>query len=455
MFFVVALFSVLQHPPADPPAQNHRSALDQLETVAVQLELATGGSLEGAVIDHNDHGIVVLHGTDLHVFAWTEIDASSAFMARRFLMARERGGEDRLLAEDYFQLGLFALSRGRSSAAIGQFNKAKAMDAAYTPAVKDALAEFRRSKRNKPRRLDSSPPDDAGASESPDEPVVLGALTDGGAEADSADAILETYRRWGNQVHGRISNSIKLIETDHFLIWTDWHVSDHARLAELCESMYSALCAEFGADAQDRVFLAKCPIFCWRAKARFRQFARLFDKFEAPNALGYTRSAAQTGHVHVVAYCSGDSDEDFDRFACTLVHEGTHAFLHRFHSNELIPHWINEGLAELMAERVLRARCPGRENADLLAGVYVEHDLPIMALVRQRGPIAVHEYSLAHSLIAYLESRGENRLAELIRALKDGRSLEAALEQAFDLTPESLDEGWRAWVLGAGEGVDK
>ncbi|MBU0717913.1 MAG: hypothetical protein KJ749_06660, partial [Planctomycetes bacterium] len=258
------------------------------------------------------------------------------------------------------------------------------------------------------------------------------------------------YKNFGNAVREALGRDVTLVETDHFLIWTDWHPRNRPRLAQWGEAMYTALSRQFELDPSEQVFLAKCPIFCFRNKARFLKFARKFDGQDVKSSIGYTRSIERNGHVHVALYRRGSTEADFDRFAGTLVHEGTHAFVHRLYSTRLIPNWINEGLADAVAEQVLGDSCPNAENAALLARQYVRYDWPIEGLLHSVGPIEIHQYALAHSVVAYLQSQGAKQFAEFIRSLKEGNSVSFALAAVYDgMTLAHLEARWRASVRAA------
>ena len=208
--------------------------------------------------------------------------------------------------------------------------------------------------------------------------------------------------------------------------------------------MYSSLIEQFHLQENEEVFPAKCPVYCWRTNVRFKKFSRYFDGYEGTNALGYTRSIEKNGHVHVVIVRPGKTDYDFDRFASTLVHEGTHAFLHRLYSNRLIPHWINEGLADFVSERVLGDRSVNGENATLLSRPYVRYDWPISDMLHSTQPIGVEQYPLAHSLVDYLISLGDDRFVGFIKDLKQGQTVLASLAENYEgLTLEQLDVQWR------------
>ncbi len=135
-------------------------AFAQTETISVELTLCTGGKIEGFVVDHTDHGIVVVDGQTPYVFSWQEIEAGAAFRAKRNLVVFERGGRDAVTAEDHFQLGVFALRRGRVLTARHQFDVAERLDRDYTFAVRDALDAHRRRAVKKTDRLMTTGADD-------------------------------------------------------------------------------------------------------------------------------------------------------------------------------------------------------------------------------------------------------------------------------------------------------
>jgi len=431
-------------------------------TIEVTLDLETGGSITGMVVDHNEHGIVVAAGGTPYVVAWDDVETRTAYVTRRDLLAMARGGPDELTAADHFDIGLFALSRDRSDLAATHFGRAGTLDRRYQQRARAAFQEYR--ERKQAEVSDRGPLDDdvapgaLGPPAARPEPGLAERIDAGLPEYDASGTATattpemrararEVYRHFDGAVKDLLGEKVALIETDHFLIWTDWELRHHQRLAQWCEAMYAAVAAEFGLDPRASVFLAKCPVFCWRSKARFLRFAERFDAHDAHDATGYTRSIEKNGHVHVVLLRRGASVRDFNRFASTLVHEGTHAFLHRLYSTRLIPHWVNEGCAELIAERVLGDRCPAKENAALLAGQFAQQGWSIRGLLHSAGPIEVHEYPLAYSVVSYLHAQGSDRLGHFIRQLKAGEDLASALATSFDgLGLDELEVRWRAAV---------
>jgi len=428
------------------------AAQETATTVRVDVKLRTGGQLTGLVVDDGDDGLVIAHDKTPYAFAWETLEPASALAAKRKLLAMRRGSERDLEAGDFFALGTLALKVDRPEAAAGLFRRARELDAEFGPRAAEALAAYRSAAARK--ELDTPLSHEvetveatSGDSETP-KTSGLEALVPIETTAPAVRSQVEgIYRTFGEKVREVMGDDVTLIETEHFLIWTDWQPRYRDMLAETAEATYRSLCEQFGLDPAGNIFLAKCPVFCWRSKKRFVKFAREFDGHDGNNAVGYTRSIERNGHVHIVLLRHGRERLDFDRFASTMVHEETHAFLHRLHAPRLIPHWVNEGLAELTAERVLGVRSVAAEEAAMLARVYVRYDWPLDDLLTSAAPIGVEQYGLACSVVTYLDQLGANRLAALIRFLKDGQTIPEALAHAFDgLTPGQLEADWRRWV---------
>lgn len=432
-------------------------------TIDVSLSLRSGGAISGLVVTHNDHGLVIARDNKPYVFAWNELENQSAYHTMQSIMVLHRGVQKQWAAQDYFELGEFSLSIHRPDLADRAFNSATKKDRKYKTSTREAMDVYYRQV-NVNKKSDGF---EKASQKVPSETIgevkaittsKIDTTTDQAARytpvnlpnPEIRERVIEAYYKFGEKVQEVMGKGVVLIETDHFLIWTDWEYRHRKKLSRWCEAMYDAMIQQFQLDPKQEVFLAKCPMYCWKTKARFKKFARYFDGYEGSNALGYTRSIEKNGHVHVVLMRAGKTHYDFDRFASTLVHEGTHAFIHRLYSNRLIPHWVNEGLADMVAERVLKDRCNNGENAALLANPYVQYDWPIMDMIESVNEISVEQYPLAHSLIAWLEGLNHAHFSGFIRSLKKGDTLPAALSDNFDgLTLEQLDSRWRSVIRSA------
>lgn len=419
---------------------------EQASALKVTLKLAIGGEVAGEVLDHTDELIVLDYQGVPCAFAFDELEVASAYLAKRELLIRARGGPDRLTAEDHYRLGAYALHREHSALANREFRLAEQADGGFRDKIDQALREDRDRRMQEKAESGSTPLDAPPAPAG--EPVLPGAAeaVDGLDPSDSA-AVIEAYKRFGQAVQQQVKADLVLLETEHFLIWTDWPRPRREQLSDWCERMYAALAVQFGVPAGREVFLGgKCPVFCFRAKAGFLRFAQTYDNWRPSNAVGYSRTA-QSGHVHLVVYLRRTSPYEIDRFAGTLVHEGVHAFLHRYRRTLNISGWVAEGLADYMAEKVLGERCLLGERAELVARQYVKRGIPVGELLRNPGMPAAHEYPVAYSLVEYLIKRNPAAFASLINDLKDGQSVEQALQRNFGgMTFRALEASWRTYV---------
>ncbi|MFQ5463709.1 MAG: hypothetical protein ACE5E5_13920 [Phycisphaerae bacterium] len=377
-YSLLALFAWML--PGDPPCLGQEGT----ETIEIRLELLTGGSLDGRVVDHNEDGIVVVNGRTPYVFAWAEVETGSAYRARRDLLALEG---DAPPASGYVQLGLFALSRNRGDLAQKAFAQVRQLDPTYAARIKTALDGFRRKRQSSRQEKKAETPPTLAEQPLPEPSKdetreglfrqLAPSNAAAGAEQPSDDyraKVAEVYEGFGRSVREHVYRGLARIESPHFLIFTDWPQREHERLQGWVEAMYQALCRRFGRDPNEPLFLAKCPVFCWQSAARFAAFARAYDGYETANTVGYTRSIAESGHVHMAILRQGRDPAAMERFAGTLVHEGTHAFLHRLYSSRLIAHWVNEGIAELTAEEILQDHYYAAEKAALLARQYIRYE---------------------------------------------------------------------------------
>jgi hypothetical protein len=124
------------------------------------------------------------------------------------------------------------------------------------------------------------------------------------------------------------------------------------------------------------------------------------------------------------------------RVRAVARHELAHAFLHSKGAGR-VPRWIHEGLAQRVEERSGEGLSP--------------------ALSRSLGQAAdraawASEFSYPKALSRVLhleEAYGEARLLDLVEALGEGLSEEAATRRVFGATPDELVAEWLEWLEGA------
>ncbi len=409
----------------------------------VTLKLNIGGEVFGPVLAHTDDVVVIDYLRRPCAFVFDELTPASAYQTKKELLTAQAGGERQLSAEDHLTLGMYALQRGRLAVANREFRQLLRIDPSYTEQVKDARQAARKKKGKKGRSKPDAPldqPDSDGAARTRNSRTQ-------DRDSESADRqVIKEYIEFGQVVKASLNDELELIETEHFLIWTDWRRDRSEPLAGWCEKMYAEVVAQFKIPPDQPALLGKAPVFCFRTKSRFLRFAKTFDNYEASNAVGYTRTEP-TGRVRIAVYRRAQTPHEVNRFAGTLVHEGVHAVLHRYYKTFNVSGWVGEGMADYIAQQVLGDHCLYGEKARLVAGQYVARDIPIQNLLRVEGMPEAHEYPVAYSLVQFLIERDTEAFDAMIRHQKDGFIVEEALRRAYDgMDFDALEEQWRKWV---------
>lgn len=419
--------------------------------VIVTLKLKYRGQITGPVLEYDDDQITIEYNQAPMGFVWADLKTPSAYQARKKLLIAERGGKNFLTADDYFGLGMFGLSRDNPMLARQEFDRAIKLDRSFDARAKEAFDEYRERKRRRPQaRLPES--HDQKARHDRDKLLTDRPGEDHGPlkyeqlPPEVNEKIIEKLRERAREIMAQFEELV-MIETPHFIILTDWNESDRKALVKWVERMYEELCDQFDFPPTDNIWLGKCPIYCFRAQSAYVKFARQIDHYEAEHARGYARTATN-GYVHIVVYRPGRSVADYDRFATTLVHEGAHAFVHRYHSHGLIGGWISEGLANLIAEKVLNDHCTTGEEAHSVARQYVLQGKSIQDLLAQTGSMPGHDYPVAHSVVEFLIHRDRKAFVQTIIDVKQGQDIEAAIAANYNgMAYSDLEKEWTQYVM--------
>ncbi len=415
--------------------------------VVLDIQLNTGGQVRGRILDGNDDVVVLECDGFPCAFGYDQLLPDGAYRARLAVLTWLRGGREGITAADHYSLGRLALRHQLAGYANRCFVAATKLDAAYRPRGAEARVEFREARRAAGAGRGEQPIAGAKGSERGADAESAGLVFPNGAHVRDEDAarraaVIAGYKRVGEDIRRQVGSDLALRETEHFLIWTDWARAERGALESWCEEMYTSLARRFGVSGGESIFAGKCPVYCLRSRKRFTQVAGLLDHYDVRGALGYT-SSAPNGHVHVVVCRQGGSLAARDAFASTLIHEGTHAFLHRYRSTRRIPMWLNEGLANCVAEAVLGDRCSNDRAAEAVGRAVVSGGYTYGAMFADSGMLDARYYAVAHGLVAHLIDRDATGLVGMIDDIKLGASGGAALEGRFGLTFESLDRAWR------------
>ena len=215
-------------------------------------------------------------------------------------------------------------------------------------------------------------------------------------------------------------------ETHEFLVATDIAPREIAPYVANLDSMHDLLCDLYGIPRGEPVWQGKCLVVAFRQQADFRAFEQRFMKVAAPEGIYGLCHQFSTGRV-ITACHRGD---EASSFAHMLVHETSHGFNFRWLSPELLPNWLNEGIAEWVGTQVVpNARVMPIKEAQARA---------FMLQTGSLGPdfftaanIQSVQYGIASQLVKFLLARDRRKFVQFVRGIKEGMTPEESLEAAY------------------------
>lgn len=246
----------------------------------------------------------------------------------------------------------------------------------------------------------------------------------------------------------QIEPAFHVIETPHFVIYSGWPRSDGPTLKKVYTRLYEQLCDQFNVPVGQHVWAGKLPVYAFWDKQEFVTFC--VQVMNIPQSIAsqaggfYTMrgdfDAVVLGPVLLPGMRKSDARKWFFNL---LVHESTHAFLARYYSRERVPSWLNEGMAETLSSRMVtqassdRALAFARERArqGWVPDAALFFDAPNI-------PLEAEYYGAAQAMTRLLIRQDRRQYIELIRLIKDGKTDEQALQEAFGITRKELLARW-------------
>lgn len=259
-------------------------------------------------------------------------------------------------------------------------------------------------------------------------------LWGGASDADQTKAIDEYKKDYVDKVKATFPDrQFQLHETKFFLFCTDMPVEQVGIYIANLDRMYVELCKLFGMMKETNIWRGKCLVVAFVDKAGFLQFEA--ENMGRPAGDGVQGLCHSFSNGKVVISCYRGNNPAF--FGNLLVHETTHGFLHLYRSNIHIPSWLNEGLAEWVANVVVpesntvpnrqRQAIPQAQAAGSLGGML---DNP--------NNIEAWQYGLASGIAQFLIDTNPQAYGALFTLIKEGSTWQEALKELFGVTPQEL-----------------
>jgi hypothetical protein len=223
-----------------------------------------------------------------------------------------------------------------------------------------------------------------------------------------------------------------LYETHEFLFVSDMPREQVAPFTASLDKMYDMMCQMYGIKKGASVWKGKCLIVVFLGRADYVSFEEAFFQHTPPEFSQGLCNSSSDGEVVMVCY----RGNDVGHFSEMLVHETSHGFIHRYRTLARLPSWVNEGMAEWIAQSLIGY--PGgvklmREQA--LRAMQQTHSLQGMFQADHINPI---QYGMAAHLTDFLIIKDKRKYAQWINGMKEGRTWEESLKEAYGLTAEQL-----------------
>jgi hypothetical protein len=132
-----------------------------------------------------------------------------------------------------------------------------------------------------------------------------------------------------------------------------------------------------------------------------------------------------------------------ERWASTLTHEFTHAFVSRYRTNRRIPRWLNEGLAEVISQRSF----PEPESY-AFAKRMAEIEFQFEYLFDDRMMPGGAMYPVMQTLVEALIKENRKAFRNMFDDIKDGVEPNDAIKKHFKVGEKELEMPWRRYVKG-------
>ena len=259
-------------------------------------------------------------------------------------------------------------------------------------------------------------------------------------------AIVAQQKKRLDEVNKRLIAKMRLVETPHYLVFSDADDAMTDLFVKWCEALYANLCRHFSIGPKEKTWDGKCILVVFNSRAMFLQFAKTFDGSDVSRAGAYFawegQPADQPQLVHI---CIPLDTKDPRRLQELFAHEGTHAFFQLYRKVVDLPLWLHEGLAEFMTvvnDKSLMS--PKQEWSKNMARGKTSIR-PILEVPSGQG-FAYPAYSVSYTLVDFLLTASKSKFKKFIDLVKDGKPQEEALQEAYGFGLAELEQRWYVYV---------
>jgi hypothetical protein len=226
---------------------------------------------------------------------------------------------------------------------------------------------------------------------------------------------------------------MQLHETNYFLFLTDMPPNQIAPYLRHLDAMNEQLGQAFGFEPGANVWYGKATIVAFLNRESFVEFEREFMNNE--NTGGAQGLCHQSNSGRVVVGCYRGNNPSF--FASLLVHETAHGYVHRYKSTVPIPSWLNEGIADWIAD-VTVPNCDEVQKRQKRAADRLRQFGTFGGQFFDARKIPGDLYGSASACVNLMMRESPVGFRVCVDGIKEGFSWQESLQRAFGLSPNGL-----------------
>ncbi|HHH76536.1 MAG TPA: hypothetical protein ENL03_05880 [Phycisphaerae bacterium] len=242
----------------------------------------------------------------------------------------------------------------------------------------------------------------------------------------------------------KTARRVHFLKTEHFHICTEWPESDDRFVTEKIEGLYTKLSEQFNIPAGKHIWAGRLFVFAFQHKESFGKFykeasGRNVDVDKVGGFGGYQR---QMSYIIINApnVQIRNPKERKDAFVSVMIHEATHTFVQQAHGRRHIPSWVNEGIAESMADFYVP-----RSSTRLKLDMALKHlaqgkslELDKLFHPKQNIPLDAIYYGASHGLVQMLVKIHPKKFMVFFKEIKSGKTDVEALKKVYNISREEL-----------------
>ena len=237
---------------------------------------------------------------------------------------------------------------------------------------------------------------------------------------------------------------LRQVETQFFTFVTDLNPAEVDGYIKYLDAMYAELCKAFGLPPEKNIWAGKCIVFAFRTKNTYLAFEAAVMEVD-PNKIRNTQGLCHQFPNGKVVFAGYKGNNNF--FGHVLVHETSHGFVHRYLSSARAPSWLNEGMADWLADKVVKGR--KIKDRQRLAANRVKRENnwnDVLNIPRITG----EQYGICSVLVEILVAKdnGKGKFKKFIDGIKEGHSAKECLKDHFNMTYTELQAIYGKKIAG-------